>query len=205
MVLGADCQPCQSPLSCCLTLTAVSTRTQVGCWNPSGDGQPGGSTAATGVRSWRDAPQPAATENHRRPDRCWSRPDQGLGVGMAVPATDGPAARGHASGIGALPRSGTSQRVVACNAARHCLTAPRRGSTAPRPGRRAGARLRGSGSGRGRLGQPPPPPRRTGGGAAPGLGANALRSACRLGGLDRMDDEILLHHALTVSHRHGLP
>jgi hypothetical protein len=29
-------------------------------------------------------------------------------------------------------------------------------------------------------------------------------TACRLGGLDRMDDELLLHDALTVSHRHGL-
>jgi hypothetical protein len=34
---------------------------------------------------------------------------------------------------------------------------------------------------------------------------SGLRSACHLGGLDRMDDEIVLHDALTVSHRHGLP
>jgi hypothetical protein len=78
MVLGADRQPCQSPPS---LLShghgGAPTRTPAGC-QPSGRSTCG-STAATAWVVERGTTISRHGHSPRRPDRCWSRPDQGFG------------------------------------------------------------------------------------------------------------------------------
>jgi hypothetical protein len=75
-VLGADRQPCQSPPS---LLShghgGAPTRTPAGC-QPSG-WSTCGSTAATAWVVERGTTISRHGHSPRRPDRCWSRPDQG--------------------------------------------------------------------------------------------------------------------------------
>jgi hypothetical protein len=122
---------------------------QSGCRSLSGR-LASGNAAATGVRSWRDASQPAATEISGDPiaaglvlTRDWVgwryRPP------MAQPLVATPPATVRCQGLARL----------ASRCLQRCSSLPHRAalaSTASRPGRRAGARQRGSGSGSGRQG-----------------------------------------------------
>jgi hypothetical protein len=142
MAVGAVRQPCQSPLSCCLTLTAAPhphpSRLPEPLWAVSlrQCGRHGRSVVAGCITTSRH-------EILRRPDRCWSRADQGLG-GMAVLATDGRAARGHASGNGALPSSDTPSESLPVTLL--VTASPRRvgvhGVASWATGRRSAARIR---------------------------------------------------------------